>query len=93
MPEQDDSDFDSALKWSHNHLHHPPKETGVNWVWVIIIAILLLLAVWIWWSNYGKKREETNSSDNKPMSDLEKGAKSKKDNYMTVDKSGRATVE
>ena len=92
MSDQNDSVFTSALKWSHNYIHHPPNEPGVNWLWIIIIVILLLLAAWWWWSNYRGRQEPNNSAESKPMDDLKKGAKSTKENYMILDKSGRATA-
>jgi len=46
------SDYDSALNWSHNQLHHKPKTTGSNLIWLITIVFLFILAAWWWWANY-----------------------------------------
>lgn len=89
MAGRDDSDFDSARKWSHSFMNHPPKEKGINWLWIIIISVLLLLAIWWWWSIHGNKKNAPHSECS-PIDNLERGAKSIKDHHMTVDRSGRA---
>lgn len=91
MSSKNDSDFDSARKWSHDYAHHPPKDKGVNWLWIVVIVVLLLLAAWWWWSSYAPKKDTNAKSECSPIDNLAKGAKSDKDNHMTIDSSGCAT--